>query len=891
VSLLRQTWVLAGLLGLVASCGGGGGSTQPPSFRIESVAIEPAQPTAEHELRATHVLVNPANTSVSISYEWRRNGAVLAGRNAATLPAGQHRRNDQIAVVVRASDGRATVETQNTVLIGDAPPRIVITAAPSVNFGAALAGTAAIFDTDGDTYPNARFQVQHGPAGLTVHPISGLVAWTASLPMLDATVDVNWSIGTNDPSIQRATAAVRVVDPSRSYPLVRTGLPVPFQQNLRVGDFDGDGDQEMLMLGVNAFYELEAVSSSTYRQAWASAFAIAGGRVGRSFAVGDTDGDRKLEIFIAANRTIAKLDGANRRRIASIDQDGLECQQLEYADLDRDGRGEIICLGRQFPAGSVIAVTVFSAADLTLRWRFPDAAYGDAVGIGNVDDDAALEIVSAAGHVFDGATFATEWHYTEGFGQDVAVGDLDNNGVAEIVGLRGAAGANGVRAFDARAGARRMLWQFATQDSSDSILLADADGDSVTDIVIGQFGRVTGYHFNTAANAANIVFTFLLPFAVEFNARALGVGDVDHDGQQELIWATNGRRGAISVAGFNSQPAVVEWTNAPLKQLDGPFVGGAIARNGAADAVLFATPSTNDNLGGPRLVAMQRDSGDVSVSGELAGGGRVALGVGDVDGDSVDEAILSTTQHLNVYDPFGSAIEWQELASGFPVAVAVGDVTRDGRPDAVSVFEDGRVVAYDVYGRTTIWSAFVANRGRDVAIADLNSDSSPEIVVVTERAVTAYSRTNPPGTFAQSGQHSSIAELHALTIGDTDGSGAVELFAVMGDVTRSEGWRVQVLDNALRPQAIFFLDRPASDIAVEPTAHTRRNLLVAAIHNLGSVDDFGTIDAIDARTGAVVWRSPPLPGPISPGGLYYYEASGGRPVLAFATEGGMYLTR
>ena len=54
-----------------------------------------------------------------------------------------------------------------------------------------------------------------------------------------------------------------------------------------------------------------------------------------------------------------------------------------------------------------------------------------------MDADAALEIVTAGGYVFDGATGANEWAYAGGFGAAVDTGDLDGGGVEQIVGMDG----------------------------------------------------------------------------------------------------------------------------------------------------------------------------------------------------------------------------------------------------------------------------------------------------------------------------------------------------------------------------------------------------------------------------------------------------------------------
>ena len=54
--------------------------------------------------------------------------------------------------------------------------------------------------------------------------------------------------------------------------------------------------------------------------------------------------------------------------------------------------------------------------------------------IGNVDGDGALEIVASEGLVYDGASYANEWILASGFGHAVAVQDVDGDRVGENCG-------------------------------------------------------------------------------------------------------------------------------------------------------------------------------------------------------------------------------------------------------------------------------------------------------------------------------------------------------------------------------------------------------------------------------------------------------------------------
>ena len=144
--------------------------------------------------------------------------------------------------------------------------------------------------------------------------------------------------------------------------------------------------------------------------------------------------------------------------------------------------------------------------------------------------DAALEIVTAGGYVFDGATFVNQWLYGPGFGMDVDTGDLDGNGVEEIV---AAADWSMVRGYSATL--RSPLWEIPEFDrfvARDQRRRRRARQGLVGD---GQWGNVTIYRYNTATNVMDIVDQIN---SQDHGVTSMGVGDVDADGALEFIWGS-----------------------------------------------------------------------------------------------------------------------------------------------------------------------------------------------------------------------------------------------------------------------------------------------------------------------------------------------------------------
>ncbi len=213
--------------------------------------------------------------ALTINYVWKCNGAVLAGQTTRTLPASATQVGDSITAVITVNDGTASVTAEANVPVMDTPTNITVTGAPTTSpYGGHVEFDAAA--TDPDEPPGAlAFKLAHGPAGMTIDPATGRVTWDATPPMFDRTMDVHWGITVDIPGAPVVFGTITVSDPTRQYPLMRSGIEVPVRNaGLSIGDFDGDGDTEAMILSSRSLYELEADGNGGYRQAWMYPFTL-----------------------------------------------------------------------------------------------------------------------------------------------------------------------------------------------------------------------------------------------------------------------------------------------------------------------------------------------------------------------------------------------------------------------------------------------------------------------------------------------------------------------------------------------------------------------------------------------------------------------------------------
>ena len=203
--------------------------------------------------------------------------------------------------------------------------------------------------------------------------------------------------------------------------------------------------------------------------------------------------------------------------------------------------------------GGPATVTVYDAATRrvirTLTPFGPDFFGGVSVALADVTGDGILDVVCGAGvgggprvSVFDGSTgelLRSFFAYDPGFlgGVYVAAGDLDGDGIADLITGAGAGGGPHVRVFDGRTGAELLGFFAADASQRGGVTVAvvgSADGGPVRIVA----GAGVGYRpavdlFD--ARTGSLVIGFA-PYEDDFLGGVnVAIGDIDGDGVADLI--------------------------------------------------------------------------------------------------------------------------------------------------------------------------------------------------------------------------------------------------------------------------------------------------------------------------------------------------------------------
>jgi len=268
-------------------------------------------------------------------------------------------------------------------------------------------------------------------------------------------------------------------------------------------------------------------------------------------AVGDIDGDGAPEVItgtmdLTSHIKVFDLAGTEKMSFLAYTPSFAGGVFVSAGDVDGDGLADIITGAGAGAASHVKAFKGTSGAELASFFAYdPSFLGGVRVAAGDVDGDGRADLVTATGagggphvKVFNGLTLnpdASFFAYDPSFlgGVNVATGDVNGDGLADIITGAGATGGPHVKVFDGRNGAELRSFFAFDRSSTGGVNVAagDLDGDGRAEIFAREdnasgFYRIFGDAGNSLgvyqSNAGSIAISSV-PEPASFAAIAVGL--------------------------------------------------------------------------------------------------------------------------------------------------------------------------------------------------------------------------------------------------------------------------------------------------------------------------------------------------------------------------------
>jgi len=513
------------------------------------------------------------------------------------------------------------------------------------------------------------------------------------------------------------------------------GFLGPGYAGIAIGDFNGDGKQEVAVTGyANGNYVWYPIAesllailnsdASTHRLGISSITPWLQPLSGPLIPAPKEGGADRLAVVGGSGATAQILIlGGVPLQVTRIIQAPFVTQVTAIADVDGDGLTEIVALANPSGYGDAYP-TVLDYASGTVKWTSATAATD--VGVAQLDGDAALELVFAStpGQIVDGATHAVEWSYPSGFGSRVLVGRFGADSKVGIAAM--SQWGNAVQIFQSQP--YSPVTQFSVGEvAAAAVARLSPQGADEIAIGNGQWGSVSVYDPRTGQALVSSPNP-------EHGVSALAVDDIDGDGHAEVVYGAG-----LTSTGEDTLRVVDLATGATdFSQNDESAPYSSIARGdlagGGSDQVVYATQGSNSGYGGTVVRVLDAASGRrlrerVDVM-KLFDGTQPSIAVGQFDADAQNEIVIAGTQYSDgsvaLLDGATLADQWRVGNIQIPAyafvsvqALALVDVNGDGTPDVVTATSASRIVVLDGKDGSLLWQSVT-----------LNGDTPPTLAVL-----------------------------------------------------------------------------------------------------------------------------------------------------------------
>ncbi|MDE3144368.1 MAG: T9SS type A sorting domain-containing protein, partial [Bacteroidota bacterium] len=532
-------------------------------------------------------------------------------------------------------------------------------------------------------------------------------------------------------------------------------------QNMAIGDIDGDGKLDIAVANyssntVSVFLNTSTSGTISFASSTGSVFTT--GTNPKSVAIGDFDGDGKPDLAVAnyTDNTISvfKNNGSTGSISFAAKADfstgsGSNPYSVSVGDIDGDGKPDIAAANYTSNNIAVFLNTSSGSINFAAHSDFTGGTNPSSILIGDIDGDGK---------------------------SDLAFSNYNSNTVSVLRNTSSIGSISFAAKSDYTAGTAPL-----------GIAIGDIDGDGKPDLAVVNNTDNTVSVLRNISTSGSISFSSKVDFATGSftNPGMVAIGDIDGDGKPDIACSNSGMF-ASTASLYRNNPQYIP-TISSFSPLSG-MVGDAITITGTN----FSSTASNNIVFFGATKATVSTATTTSLSVAVPTGAIYAPITVLTTGTAL--AAYSTANFNPIFSPNKGSISTGDFAAksdittgSSPGNILAGDIDGDGKPDLVVINGTNTVSIFRNTGSSGTIS-FATNVDITtgtlpvaLAIGDIDGDGKLDIAVVNKNSYTVSVFRNTSSSsnisFAAKVDLSTGSSTYpqSVAIGDIDGDGKPDI--------------------------------------------------------------------------------------------------------------------